>query len=71
MDMETTDGVKGLLKSAEKQVDAGRRSLHDLAPNTAPCTFTILLFIDHPQWVALKKIKIRCDVIYYVGKYIC
>jgi hypothetical protein len=36
MDMETTDGVKGLLKSAEKQVDAGRRSLHDLAPNTAP-----------------------------------
>ena len=36
MDIGTTGCVRGLLKNAEKQVDSGRRSLYDLAPNTAP-----------------------------------
>lgn len=40
------------------------------APNTAFSTFTILI-IDRPQWVTLKKIKIRYGNIHYVGKYMC
>lgn len=36
MDIRTTDCVKELLKSAEKQVGAGRRSPYDLALSSAP-----------------------------------